>query len=45
MKFEDLNKLYLQKKEQFGANTYKHISQLLKEAKVFHKKDWLINPT
>ena len=45
MKFEDLKKLYLQKKEQFGANTYKHISQLLKEAKVFHKKDWLKNPT
>ncbi len=45
MKFEDLKKMYLQKKEQFGANTYKHISQLLKEAKVFHKKDWLKNPT
>ncbi|MBA7559253.1 DNA modification methylase [Candidatus Atribacteria bacterium 1244-E10-H5-B2] len=45
MKFEDLKKLYLQKKKQFGANTYKHISQLLKEAKVFHKKDWLKNPT
>ena len=45
MKFEDLKKMYLQKKKQFGANTYKHISQLLKEAKVFHKKDWLKNPT
>lgn len=45
MKFEDLKKMYLQKKEQFGGNTYKHISQLLKEAKVFHKKDWLKNPT
>lgn len=45
MKFEDLKKMYLQKKEQFGANTYKHISQLLKEAKIFHKKDWLKNPT
>jgi len=45
MKFEDLKKLYLQKKKQFGADTYKHISQLLKEAKVFHKKDWLKNPT
>ena len=40
MKFEDLKKLYLQKKKQFGVNTYKHISQLLKEAKEFHKKDW-----
>jgi len=45
MIFEDFKKLYLQKKKQFGANTYKHISQLLKEAKVFHKKDWLKNPT
>ena len=34
MIFEDLKKLYLQKKKQFGANTYKHISQLLKEAKI-----------
>jgi type II restriction enzyme len=45
MKFEDLKNLYLQKKEQFGANTHKHISQLLKEAKAFHKKDWIKNPT
>ncbi|MBE3094262.1 MAG: DNA modification methylase [Actinobacteria bacterium] len=45
MKFEDLKELYLQKKEQFGSNTHKHISQLLKEAKEFHKKDWLIHPT
>ena len=45
MKFEDLKELYLQKKKQFGADTHKHISQLLKEAKVFHKKDWLKNPT
>jgi len=45
MKFENLKELYLQKKEQFGSNTHKHISQLLKEAKEFHKKDWLIHPT
>ncbi|MEA3295776.1 MAG: BsaWI family type II restriction enzyme [Patescibacteria group bacterium] len=45
MKFENLKELYLQKKKQFGADTYKHISQLLKEAKIFHKKDWLKNPT
>ena len=45
MKFEDLKKLYLQKKKQFGANTYKRISQLLKEAKEFHKKDWSKHPT
>jgi len=45
MKFEDLKELYLQKKKQFGVNTYKHISQLLKEAKEFHKKDWSKHPT
>jgi type II restriction enzyme len=45
MKFEDLKKLYLMKKEQYGIDTYKHVSQLLKEAKVSHKKDWLKNPT
>jgi len=45
MKFEDLKKLYLQKKKQFGANTYKYVSQLLKEAKEFHKKDWSKHPT
>jgi len=45
MKFEDLKKLYFIKKEQYGVDTYKYVSQLLKEAKVFHKKDWLKNPT
>ncbi len=45
MNFEDLKKLYLIKKDQYGVDTYKYISQLLKEAKVFHKRDWLKNPT
>jgi len=45
MKFEDLKKLYLEKKKQFGAETYKYISELLKEAKEIHKQDWLKNPT
>ena len=45
MKFEDLKKLYLQKEKQYGVDTYKYVSQILKEAKVFHKKDWLKNPT
>jgi len=45
MKFEDLKKLYLQKEEQYGVDTYKYVSQILKEAKEFHKKDWLKNPT
>ncbi len=41
MNFEDLKKLYLEKKEYFGAETYKHISELLKEAKEIHQADWL----
>ena len=45
MKFEDLKNLYLKKKEQLGAETYKHISKLLKEAKEIHKQDWLKHPT
>ena len=45
MKFEDLKNLYLKKKEQLGAETYKHISELLKQAKKIHKKDWLKHPT
>lgn len=45
MKFEDLKKLYLEKKKQFGSETYKHISELLKEAKEIHKRDWLKHPT
>jgi type II restriction enzyme len=45
MDFEDLKKLYLKKREQFGAEAYKHISELLKEAKELHKQDWLKHPT
>jgi len=45
MKFEDLKDLYLKKKKQFGAETYKHISELLKETKKIHKQDWSKNPT
>jgi len=45
MNFEDLKKLYLEKKEKFGTETYKHISELLKEAKEIHKQDWLRYPT
>jgi len=41
MEFKDLKNLYLKKKVQFGAETYKHISKLLKEAKEIHQEDWL----
>jgi len=45
MQFSDLVKLYEEKKKKFGAETYKHISTLLREAKKLHKKDWLRHPT
>lgn len=45
MDFEDLKRLYLEMHEQLGADAYKHISRLLREAKEIHKKDWLKNPT
>ena len=45
MEFEDLKNLYLEKKEQLGVETYKHISKLLNQAKEIHKKDWLKHPT
>lgn len=45
MRFKDLVEFYEQKKSKFGIETYKHISELLEEAKVIHKKDWLKKPT
>lgn len=45
MKLADLLKLYEKFKVKYRAETYKHISGLLREAKVIHKKDWLKSPT
>jgi type II restriction enzyme len=45
MTFKDLIKLYEEKKEKFGTETYKHISELFNEAKRIHKRDWLKKPT
>ena len=45
MQFQDLIKLYEKKKEQYGNNAFQHISELLREAKELHKKDWLKAPT
>lgn len=45
MKFTDLARLYEQKKKKHGIDTYKHISELLEEVKILHKKDWQKNPT
>jgi len=45
MKFSDLINLYEEKKQQFGDDVYKHISELLQEAKAIHKRDWQKKPT
>ncbi|OGJ15872.1 DNA modification methylase [Candidatus Pacearchaeota archaeon RBG_13_36_9] len=45
MKFVDLVNLYEEKKKKYGVDTYKHISELLEEAKILHKKDWEKHPT
>jgi type II restriction enzyme len=45
LKFEDLVTLYERKKGTYGINTYKHVSELLDEAKELHRKDWLKRPT
>ena len=45
MTFEDLKRLYLKKRKQLGSEVYKHISELLEEAKEIHRNDWLKNPT
>lgn len=45
MNFEDLKRLYLRKREQYGNEAYKHISELLKEAKEIHRQDWIRHPT
>jgi len=43
--FEDLVRLYEEKKRKFGIETYKHVSELLREAKELHRKDFLRHPT
>ncbi len=45
MNFQDLMILYEKKKTLYGIETYKHISELLDEAKEIHKKDWMKKPT
>lgn len=45
MKFQDLIKLYEKKKGQYKTDAFKHISELLREAKELHKKDWQKSPT
>ncbi len=41
MKIKDLIILYEKKKKQYGVDAYKHISNLLNEAKSIHKSDFI----
>jgi len=45
MDFEDLKGLYRKKREQVGSCAYKYVSELLREAKEIHLRDWLEHPT
>jgi len=45
LRFKDLVTLYEKKKAVYGVDAYKHISELLEEAKELHKKDWIQKPT
>ena len=40
MKIQDLIEIYAIKKEKYGEQTYRHVSNILKEAKEQHKKDF-----
>ena len=45
MKFKDLTNLYEKKKNEFGKDTPKYISEIFTEAKEIHHNDWLKSPT
>jgi len=45
VKIGDLIKLYEKKKDIYGDNAYRHISELFEEAKELHYRDWLKRPT
>ncbi len=45
MKLKDLIEMYETKKNKFGIDTYKYISELLAEAKEVHRRDFLRDPT
>jgi type II restriction enzyme len=45
MKLKDLIEMYEAKKRQFRSEAYKHVSELLREAKERHRRDFLRKPT
>jgi len=45
MKIDDLKELYAEYKKRLGKDAYKHMTELLDEAKIVHKEDWEKEPT
>lgn len=45
MTSQDIIKLYEKYQEKYGVSAYKHISQVLKDAKETHRRDFLRHPT
>jgi type II restriction enzyme len=45
MTFKDLTKLWEKYKKRYGDDAYRYVSELLREAKELHRKDFLKNPT
>ena len=45
MTIDDLKAMYDEKQAEYGSNAYKYMSELLSEAKVQHRRDWLENQT
>ena len=45
MTFKDLTKLWEKYKQEYGDDAYRHISELLTEAKELHRRDFLKHPT
>lgn len=45
MNFDDLKRLYLEKRALLGPAAYRHISALFAEAKELHRQDWAKHPT
>lgn len=45
MTFKDLIRLWEKYKRKYGTDSYRHVSELLTEAKELHRRDFLKNPT
>ncbi|MCS7135250.1 MAG: BsaWI family type II restriction enzyme [Nitrososphaerota archaeon] len=45
MKFDDLVKIFEEKRRKYGSDVYKYISEVFREAKELHYRDWVKHPT